>query len=147
MTDKCHICGLMTRNLRAHLKINHKTASTGFTKSPASGAATETSLASTPLVSPQLRLSYHQRMKERRDLVKERRERYSQRRGTSGGRPKITNNDSLNKSLLMLAEMNLFYIHHNFVFTTFDFLDVLSSKTICILETLGLLSRRYPCAS
>ena len=95
----------MTRNLRAHLKINHKTASTGFTKSPASAAATDTALASAPLVCPQLRLSYHQRMKERRAKVRERRERCSRRRGTSGRRPKITNNDSLNKSLLMLAEM------------------------------------------
>ena len=102
MTHKCYICGLMTRNLRAHLKINHKTASTGFTKSPASASATETALASAPLVSPQLRLSYHQRMKERRAKVRERRERYSSRRGTSG---RITSNDSLNKSLLMLAEM------------------------------------------
>ena len=103
MTEKCNICQLLTRNLRAHLKINHKTASSGFIKSPSSASATEAPPASAcaPLVSPRLRLSYHQRMRERR----ERRDRESFKRAASGRRSKLTNNDSLNKSLLMLAEM------------------------------------------
>merc|ERR1711976_913823 len=93
----------MTRNLRAHLKINHKTASSGFIKSPSTATATEAAPASAcaPLVSLRLRLSYHQRMRERR----ERRDRESFKRAASGRRAKLTNNDSLNKSLLMLAEM------------------------------------------
>lgn len=108
MTGRCDICGLMTRNLRAHLKINHKRkrASSGFIKSPAATAGpTEASpaSASAPLVSPRLRVSYQQRIRERR----ERYERKSRERATTEEerRPKLTNNDSLNKSLLMLAEM------------------------------------------
>ena len=104
MTDRCDICGLMTRNLRAHLKINHKRASSGFIKSPVSTAGpTEASLASAsvPLVSPRLRVSYQQRMRERR----ERHERKARKGATTERRQKLINNDSLNKSLLMLAEM------------------------------------------
>ena len=106
ITDRCRcdICGLMTRNLRAHLKINHKRASSGFIKSPVSTAGpTEASPAnaSGPLVSPRLRVSYQQRMRERRDRY----ERKSRKRATTERRQNLTNNDSLNKSLLMLAEM------------------------------------------
>lgn len=89
------------------MKINHKTASSGFTKSPASASNTETPPAS---MFPRLRLrmSNHQRMRERRVGIRERRRRHARESGgriPSARRSNLTNNESLNKSLLMLAEM------------------------------------------